>query len=162
MVAWQLGHETRSPGDASPSSRRGCPQLSQKKVKAAGASYGVPALTWEAPDAYIAASFPPLSQRKGESMPAKDLGTKHVCFKCGAKFYDLRKPEAVCPKCGADQKDSPANRPAPEPRRGRLAAVPRPVEPAPPEPEPAEAEAEETEDLETFDEEEAVTPDDED
>ena len=95
-------------------------------------------------------------------MAAKDLGNKHVCFKCGSKFYDLRKPEAVCPKCGADQKDSPANRPAPEPRRGRLAAVPKPPEPAPPEPE-AEAE-EETEDLESFDDDDAATttPDDED
>jgi len=94
-------------------------------------------------------------------MPAKDLGAKHICFKCGTKFYDMRKPEAVCPKCGADQKDSPANRPAPEPRRGRLAAVPKPVEPTPPEPEAAE-EVEEGEDLESFDDDEEATPDDED
>ena len=93
-------------------------------------------------------------------MPAKDLGSKHVCFKCGTKFYDMRKPEAVCPKCGADQKDSPANRPSPEPRRGRLAAVPRPPEPVAPEPEPEEAD--EAEDLESFDDDEDVTPDDED
>ena len=38
MVAWQLGQDTRRPGDGSPSSSRGCPQLSQKKVKAAGAA----------------------------------------------------------------------------------------------------------------------------
>ena len=94
-------------------------------------------------------------------MAAKDLGNKHVCFKCGTKFYDMRKPEAVCPKCGADQKDSPANRPAPEPRRGRLAAVPKPPEPAPPEPEPEAAE-DESEDLDSFDDDEDVTPDDED
>jgi uncharacterized protein (TIGR02300 family) len=95
-------------------------------------------------------------------MPAKDLGAKHVCFKCGTKFYDMRKPEAVCPKCGADQKDSPANRPAPEPRRGRLAAVPRPPEPAPA-PEPEAEEAEEAEDLDSFDDDDdAATPDDED
>jgi len=93
-------------------------------------------------------------------MPAKDLGAKHVCFKCGTKFYDMRKPEAVCPKCGADQKDSPANRPSPEPRRGRLAAVPRPPEPVAPEPEPEEAD--EAEELESFDDDEDVTPDDED
>lgn len=37
----------------------------------------------------------------------KDLGTKHVCFKCKAKFYDLKKPAAICPKCGADQRDMP-------------------------------------------------------
>ncbi len=45
-------------------------------------------------------------------MPAKDLGTKHTCFKCQTKFYDLKKPEPICPKCGADQRQSPANRPS--------------------------------------------------
>ena len=34
-------------------------------------------------------------------MPAKDLGTKHTCFKCGTKYYDLKKSDALCPKCGA-------------------------------------------------------------
>jgi uncharacterized protein (TIGR02300 family) len=82
-------------------------------------------------------------------MAAKDLGTKHVCFKCGTKFYDLKKPEALCPKCGTDQKLSPANRPAPEPRKGRLAAVPKVIEPVVPV-EPAEVAEEE---LETFDDE---------
>lgn len=79
-------------------------------------------------------------------MPAKDLGNKHVCFKCGTKFYDLKKPEPVCPKCGADQRESPALK-APEPRRGRLAAA-KPVEVEPEEPEAAaeeEAEAVEEE-----------------
>jgi uncharacterized protein (TIGR02300 family) len=86
-------------------------------------------------------------------MPAKELGTKHVCFKCGTKFYDLKKPEAVCPKCGADQRQSPANRPAPEPRKSRLAAVPKVVEPVV----PAETEEiAEEEELETFDEEAEV------
>ena len=28
-----------------------------------------------------------------------DLGGKQVCPNCGAKFYDLRKRPAVCPKC---------------------------------------------------------------
>jgi len=36
-----------------------------------------------------------------------DLGNKHICFKCGTKFYDLRKTPVHCPKCGADQKDAP-------------------------------------------------------
>jgi hypothetical protein len=36
-----------------------------------------------------------------------DLGLKHECFKCGTKFYDLRKSPVLCPKCGADQKDAP-------------------------------------------------------
>jgi uncharacterized protein (TIGR02300 family) len=70
-------------------------------------------------------------------MAGKDLGTKHVCFKCGTRFYDLKKPEPICPKCGADQRQSPANKP-PEKRR----AAPKPAPP----PEPAEAEAAEAED----------------
>ena len=60
---------------------------------------------------------------------------------------------STSPSCST----SPANRPAPEPRRGRLAAVPKPPEPVAPEP----AEAEESEDLDSFDDDEA-TPDDED
>ncbi|HYD40356.1 MAG TPA: FYDLN acid domain-containing protein [Anaeromyxobacter sp.] len=61
-------------------------------------------------------------------MPAKDLGTKHTCFKCGTKFYDLKKPEPLCPKCGADQRESPALKaPPPSERRSRA----RVVEPKP-------------------------------
>jgi uncharacterized protein (TIGR02300 family) len=88
-------------------------------------------------------------------MPAKDLGNKHVCFKCSTKFYDLKKPEPICPKCGADQRESPALKPAPEGRRGRLAAVPKVVEPV--EAEEPETPAEEEEEVESFpDEEEEV------
>ncbi len=32
-------------------------------------------------------------------------GKKFTCFRCSAKFYDLNKPKALCPKCGADQAD---------------------------------------------------------
>ncbi len=45
-------------------------------------------------------------------MPAKDLGTKHVCWKCGTKFYDLKKADPVCPKCGADPRQAPVVKPA--------------------------------------------------
>lgn len=38
-------------------------------------------------------------------MPELKLGTKHECYSCGTKFYDLGKSEPVCPKCGANQKD---------------------------------------------------------
>ena len=38
-------------------------------------------------------------------MPELKLGNKHECYSCGTKFYDLGKNEAVCPKCGANQKD---------------------------------------------------------
>ena len=88
-------------------------------------------------------------------MPAKDLGNKFICFKCNSKFYDLKKPDPVCPKCGADQRDSPANRPT-ESRRGRLAAVPKIIEPIEPA-EPAAADGEDDEEkIEEFEEEETV------
>lgn len=33
-------------------------------------------------------------------MPKIDLGVKQLCPACGAKFYDLHKRPAQCPKCG--------------------------------------------------------------
>jgi uncharacterized protein (TIGR02300 family) len=82
-------------------------------------------------------------------MPAKDLGAKHVCFKCGTKFYDMKRPDPICPKCGTNQRDSPVNKPGAEGRRARVAPVPKVIEP-----EPEEAEILEEEELETFDDEE--------
>jgi uncharacterized protein (TIGR02300 family) len=35
-----------------------------------------------------------------------ELGTKHECYNCGAKFYDFGRPAPICPKCGANQKDA--------------------------------------------------------
>lgn len=35
-----------------------------------------------------------------------ELGQKHECAKCGAKYYDLGKADAECPKCGVDE-DAP-------------------------------------------------------
>lgn len=32
-------------------------------------------------------------------MATAKLGTKRICGKCTAKFYDLGKEEIVCPKC---------------------------------------------------------------
>ncbi|RKG96143.1 TIGR02300 family protein [Corallococcus praedator] len=86
-------------------------------------------------------------------MAAKDLGNKHVCFKCASKFYDLKKPDAICPKCGADQKDAPA--PKPEGKRGRLAATPKIIEP---EPEETPAAEEDEDGIEAFEDEDAETP----
>ncbi|NHO31347.1 TIGR02300 family protein [Acetobacter fallax] len=36
-------------------------------------------------------------------MAQPELGSKRVCVSCGARFYDLNKEPAVCPKCGAEQ-----------------------------------------------------------
>lgn len=94
-------------------------------------------------------------------MPAKDLGNKFVCFKCNTKFYDMKKPDPLCPKCGADQRESPALKPQPEGRRGRLAAVPKVIEPVEPEAEePAAAEEEDADDLLEDDDDEEVAADD--
>lgn len=60
-------------------------------------------------------------------MAPKDLGIKHTCFKCQTKFYDLRKPVPLCPKCGADQRESPALK-APASEK-RVRATPRKPEP---------------------------------
>src|SRR5512133_1735037 len=89
-------------------------------------------------------------------MPAKDLGTKHTCFKCGTKFYDMKKAEPLCPKCGADQRQSPASKPSTAAERRR--AAPKPVAPVEPEAEEAEADADadddEAEDADEADEDE--------
>lgn len=80
-------------------------------------------------------------------MPAKDLGNKHVCFKCAAKFYDLKKPDPICPKCGTDQREATAK---PEGRRSRLSAVPKIIEAV----EPAEKEEGDEDEVEEAEEEE--------
>jgi len=86
-------------------------------------------------------------------MPAKDLGSKHTCFKCGTKFYDFKKPVVICPKCGADQRESPALKsPSPSEKRSRGAA--KPVEPLVDEADAVELE-EELEDDEDADDDDA-------
>ena len=40
------------------------------------------------------------------------LGNRFTCFECGKKFYDLNKPEPICPNCGSNQADDPT----PDPR----------------------------------------------
>jgi uncharacterized protein (TIGR02300 family) len=90
-------------------------------------------------------------------MPAKDLGTKHLCFKCGTKFYDLRKTEPICPKCGADQRQSPALKSPASEKRARPAA--RPAAPPPPAEDAAEVDAELEDDAEADDDDEAEEDD---
>ena len=65
------------------------------------------------------------------------LGNKLTCHSCGAKFYDLKKKQPVCPKCGADyviQK--------PKTRRGPAAAEPAPAPTPAPIPDAKETEEE--------------------
>ena len=90
-------------------------------------------------------------------MPAKDLGNKHLCFKCGTRFYDLKKAEPICPKCGADQRQSPVVK-APSEKRSRPAARPAPA----PEPEAAETAVETEVDEDAESDEDADDKDDKD
>lgn len=40
-------------------------------------------------------------------------GERYVCFKCGVKFYDMKRPEPFCPKCGVDQRSARKKQTAP-------------------------------------------------
>ncbi len=69
-------------------------------------------------------SLPPRTPLAGE--PSAKLGAKWACFECGAKYYDLNRPEPLCPKCGTNQHERPLNEPkaktatvAEPPRRAR-------------------------------------------
>ena len=81
-------------------------------------------------------------------MAKPELGTKRVCVSCGARFYDLGKQPAICPKCSTEQ---PAEQPrlrraagnvVEDKRRAKPAVVPG-LEDADVEVEVAEEEAEE-------------------
>lgn len=64
---------------------------------------------------------------KAGTPDASKLGTKWSCFRCSAKFYDLNKPEPLCPKCGADQRQRP--KVAPPPPAPEKRKPPRPMAP---------------------------------
>lgn len=55
------------------------------------------------------------------------LGRKYTCYSCHTKFYDLGKPEPLCPKCGADQRDA-EEAPVVTSSRGRARVVEEPPE----------------------------------
>ena len=88
-------------------------------------------------------------------MPAKDLGTKHVCWKCGTKFYDLKKADPACPKCGSDPRAAPVTKQPAAEKRAKKA----PVEPEAPEvAEDVEPEGELDEALDESDDDDADEP----
>ena len=61
-------------------------------------------------------------------MAKPELGTKRVCTACGARFYDLTKVAAVCPKCGIEQL---LEQPRPRRTGGNVLEERRPKTPAP-------------------------------
>ena len=56
-------------------------------------------------------------------MAKPELGGKRVCVACGARFYDLNKAPAICPKCGTEQ---PVEQPRPRRSGGNVAEEKRP------------------------------------
>ncbi len=52
-----------------------------------------------------------------------DLGTRYKCYKCGTKFYDLGKPQPLCPSCGEDQNNEDTKRMLKRKRKTSLARV---------------------------------------
>ncbi len=45
----------------------------------------------------------PTNVRAATPIQTTQFGNKYICFACQAKFYDLNRPDPICPKCGADQ-----------------------------------------------------------
>lgn len=58
------------------------------------------------------------------------LGVRYICFSCGCRFYDLNRPEPVCPKCGSDQRQIPEDEEKPKPKRVRKAKKKIAINPA--------------------------------
>lgn len=71
-------------------------------------------------------------------MSKPEWGTKRTCQSCGAHFYDLRKDNIVCPKCGAAYDPEAVLKS----RRGRVVEKLTPVKPVVPEVAEVEEEAE--------------------
>lgn len=79
------------------------------------------------------------------------LGQRWICFSCACKFYDMNKPDPICPKCQANQHESPlfkTAKPARKKARKKPAKVVRPIEPPPEEEPEVERPAEDDADLE--------------
>jgi uncharacterized protein (TIGR02300 family) len=82
-------------------------------------------------------------------MAKPELGLKRTCVACGARFYDLTKSPAVCPKCGTEQ---PVEQPRPRRPSGNVIEDRRMKKPVPqPEAEEADIEVEGVEDVEEED-----------
>ena len=111
-----------------PAAKKPAANKAPARKKAAAKAPPSPAKKAEKPKAKRAAKKRPQVATAPTEPPASPLGTKYTCFQCGAKFYDLNRPEPICPKCGADQRDRPK-----PPRKGAapdpLRAAVRPMAP---------------------------------
>ncbi len=65
------------------------------------------------------------------------LGQRWICYACSTRFYDLKRPQPICPRCQADQRESPVfAKPKAKRKRAKKAAA----EPAPTVLEPVDSE----------------------
>ena len=53
------------------------------------------------------------------------LGTRYTCFECETKFYDLNRPQPICPECTADQTNAKSLDPLST--RGKMPTYPDPI-----------------------------------
>jgi uncharacterized protein (TIGR02300 family) len=60
-----------------------------------------------------------------------DLGKRFKCYKCGTKFYDMNKPNPICPSCGEDQNIEESKKMLKRKRRRVLSKVKSDVRPMP-------------------------------
>lgn len=87
-----------------------------------------------------------------------DLGEKLTCSNCGARYYDLNKAPAECPKCGTENE-----RPKTFRTKKTEAAAPKPVKetPAPTKKDSDESDdIDDIEDIETDDDDDDLMDDD--
>ena len=87
-------------------------------------------------------------------MVRPELGSKCTCSGCGERFYDLLRPEALCPQCGEARmiRAPRVSRPVRKPSEAmRFAPRARPVADDPEAEPEAEAEPEEAEDVDVDD-----------
>jgi len=89
-------------------------------------------------------------------MPKPEWGVKRSCLSCGARFYDLQRNPAICPKCGAEFDLSLLSKP-----RRIKAEKASPVATAAVAPDLIDDETEETDDLDTVEDDDALAHTDE-
>src|ERR1700722_13000350 len=83
---------------------------------------------WHGRRLFTGGSHRSRQRTRGHWMGKPELGTKRVCVACGARFYDLTKIPAVCPKCATEQ---PIEQPRPRRTGGNVAEEKRPKKPVP-------------------------------
>ena len=131
----------KPPVKAKPAAQAKKPVKKKEAPKVKGETFGAKVVSIEmdrTAEAKHAIRGEKIQARKVTVIPV-DLGKRYKCYKCGIKFYDLGKPQPLCPSCGANQHDAVIK--AARKRRGKhrssYAAKTEPITVAP----------EETEDL---------------